>query len=277
MKLMIDTARDNPRLIRAAIAMVLAALDDGSALPAGMPAGTMLLPQETAAPLAPPPPPPPPVAAPSTAVAAAPPNAPDPAAAAAFGTQLPAASAPNAAPPAPPAAAPLAPVPPANPAGAVALDRDGFPWDARIHSASRAFVADGTWKLKKGMSLQKNVVDAVRAELRQTMALPVPAAAAAAPVTLAPPPPPPAPPAAAAPAAAAPPPPPPAAAPAGADPATFPDFMTWIAGLIQSGKWTHQQTTTALSALGLPSAVGLSSRPDLIPSAVATIRAMLPA
>lgn len=248
MKLTIDTARDNPRLIRAAIAMVLSALDNGDALPAAVPAGLIRTDNEAQSAgfggnggsAAPPPPP----VAPSSAGSIAPPPPPVP----------------SAAPPAPPAGAP----------SATDRDSEGLPWDSRIHSSSHAKIANGTWKLAKGMSLQPARVEAVKAELRALMALPAGATgyapAAPPPITLAPASPPNL--------AIAPPPPPPVAE---ADPATFPEFMAWIAGLIGAAKWSHPQTTQALATLGLPSAVGLSSRPDLIPSAVQVIKSMLPA
>lgn len=57
------------------------------------------------------------------------------------------------------AAAGYIPVPP------VTLDKTGTPWDARIHSSSRALVANGTWRLKKGVD--KALVESVTRELRE--------------------------------------------------------------------------------------------------------------
>lgn len=261
MKLTIDTSRDNPRLVRAAIAMVLAALDDGTALPVGIPAGTILTDNEAknagfgSGPLATQP-----------AASVAPPPPPPPVSASAGGS----------APPPPPAPSGMPPAPPAGVSAATDRDSEGLPWDSRIHSGSHAKIANGTWKLAKGMSLQPAKVEGVKAELRALMALPAPAAAV-------PPPPP-------VTAQPAPPPPPPAAtspltsAPTGTstagpndNPATFPEFMSWVAGLIASNRWTHQHTTQALGTLGMQSAVNLSARPDLIPSAVQVIKSMLPA
>lgn len=48
--------------------------------------------------------------------------------------------------------------PPAND-----VDKDGVPWDARIHSAGKTKVKAGTWKLKKGVD--KALVEQVTAEL----------------------------------------------------------------------------------------------------------------
>lgn len=278
MKISIDTGCDQPRLIRAAIAMILAALDNGSALPIVVPSGLVLGEAErqpepdarTAGfggggiPLAP---------APSTAVVPPPPPAP---VAPPVISAVPPAPPVHAPPPAPPVPAPSAPVPPPNPApaGSVALDKDGLPWDARIHAATKSKVANGSWKRKKG--LPDETYNAVVAELRGVMAIPpgpVGTVAAYAP----PPPPPPV----APPVTVAPPPAPPAPTgthPAG-QPATmdFAGFMGWIAGLIAGGKWSHAQTTTALNAMGLPGAVSLSARPDLVPQAVQMIQGMIPA
>lgn len=277
MKFEIDTQRDQPRLVRSVIALILAALDDGSALPNNVPANLVAGPAEqlpdpraafggnaAAIPL-------PPVAL-STAAVPVPPIAPAP---------LPVGSLPPppaVLPPVPPAApvasVPSAPVavPPPAPAHGVALDRDGLPWDARIHAASKTKIAAGTWKLKKGMSEQQALVDGVKAELRATMAIP-----AGAPVFVAPPPvalPPVAPlPPVAAPQVALPP--PPAAAAVAGDPADFAGFMAWVASLIHQGRWTHDHTTATLQRHQLPGAVALASRPDMIPQVVRDIKTQL--
>lgn len=54
-------------------------------------------------------------------------------------------------------------VPPPPPVSAT--DKTGTPWDARIHSSSRALVANGTWRLKKGVD--KTLVESVTRELRE--------------------------------------------------------------------------------------------------------------
>lgn len=53
-------------------------------------------------------------------------------------------------------------------------DKNGLPWDERIHSGSKTINADGTWKKRKGVS--DTIVDAVTAELRATCGLAAPAA-----------------------------------------------------------------------------------------------------
>lgn len=284
MKISFDTTRDQPRLIRAGVAMLLAALDDGAALPLAVPANLILSEGERLAnesrdvpPLAPLPPAsdaaaraafggaplaPPPV--PYTADAAPPPTAP-----AAPTSAMPPAPPAPVPPPAPVAPVPSAPAAPSTFAPGVELDKDGLPWDARIHAATKSKVADGSWKMKKGMGSMEVYVNQVKAELRATMAIPATPAAPAAPMPPVPPVAPPAPPAA--PVAPVPPAPPVVAAPT-----DFAGFMGWIAGLIAAGRWSHAQTATALGSMQLPSAVALSSRPDLIPQAVQTITAMLP-
>lgn len=50
-------------------------------------------------------------------------------------------------------------------AGAPDFDSAGYPWDERIHAGSRATVADGTWRKKRGVSPEE--VAAVEATLIQ--------------------------------------------------------------------------------------------------------------
>jgi hypothetical protein len=52
----------------------------------------------------------------------------------------------------------------------VELDSHGLPWDARIHARTKTKVADGSWKLMRGVA--SNVVEKIEAELRQTMSAP---------------------------------------------------------------------------------------------------------
>jgi hypothetical protein len=55
-------------------------------------------------------------------------------------------------------------VDPAVVAGAPTTDSAGIPWDERIHSASRATIADGTWRRRK--NTPDVTYEAVMAELR---------------------------------------------------------------------------------------------------------------
>ena len=52
------------------------------------------------------------------------------------------------------------------------LDKQGYPWDERIHSGSKGFVKDGTWRLRKkptDMTDEQwaDTIAAVRAEIKQ--------------------------------------------------------------------------------------------------------------
>jgi hypothetical protein len=55
------------------------------------------------------------------------------------------------------------PAPPTSPS----LDADGLPWDGRIHSSSKALLADGRWRQRR--NTDPAVVAAVTAELRAVM------------------------------------------------------------------------------------------------------------
>lgn len=74
----------------------------------------------------------------------------------------------------------IPPVPPnANAAGIAAppqanradLDSEGLPWDKRIHASTKTKIASGAWKLARGV--EPTVVEAVKAELRGLMGVPV--------------------------------------------------------------------------------------------------------
>ena len=69
-----------------------------------------------------------------------------------------------------PPVANVAPVPPAPQAPGIEVDAQGMPWDNRIHSGSRAKVADGSWRQKR--NLDPNLLAQVEGELRATMGLP---------------------------------------------------------------------------------------------------------
>lgn len=224
----------------------------------------------------------------------------------------------NAAPPAPPvspADTPAAattptpepaasPQPTAAPAG-VETDKNGLPWDERIHSGpkdKRPKNADGSWRRKRGVD--DALVEQVEAELRQVMGAtgnPAPAAptAAASPepapapaptaAPAAPPPTPadagtasgpggattadnvPAPPVAAPPAATPTPAPTPPAEPATSGEMTFPELMRKITALQSAGTLTVQATNEIAVSLGLTGVRDLIHRPDLIASFAALL------
>lgn len=80
--------------------------------------------------------------------------------------------------PAPVAVAPSAPVAASTPANGVELDKNGLPWDARIHGSTKTKNSDGTWRAKRGVD--NALVLQVNNELWQLMGAP------AAPLTHAP-------------------------------------------------------------------------------------------
>ena len=170
------------------------------------------------------------------------------------------AAAPNV--PAPPAlntapAAPIAAPQTANPVGAVDLDKHGLPWDGRIHAESKAKIADGTWRKKRGVD--PALVATVEAELRQVMG-------AAPAVPLAP---------------VAPPPPAPLAAPVGEVPqdarAQFVGLVGRASAAIQAGKVTQAEITQCCAAAGVPALPLLANRLDLVAQVAAQVDAMIAA
>lgn len=152
-------------------------------------------------------------------------------------------------------------------------DANGYPWDERIHSSSRALLADGSWRQRR--NLPPGVREAVEAELRAAGKV-APAAHAAAPVA------PPPPPVSVVPPAGLPltvPPPPPPAPPVGevlpppvAPGHTLGTFMPLVTRAMTEGKLTVVQIMEACQAAGLP--LGLNSlgeRPEAIPALAATL------
>ena len=126
-----------------------------------------------------------------------------------------------------------APPPPPPAATEGAVDSKGIPWDARIHSESKATVADGSWRKRRGVD------DAVFAEVMAELT------AGASGNDAAPPPPPAESDVPLAPTEDAPPPPPPAPAevpsePAAAAPAAgngaFADFPAFVSAVSKHGK-----------------------------------------
>lgn len=59
---------------------------------------------------------------------------------------------------------------PSNPASGVEVDKDGLPWDGRIHSESKAKNKDGTWRARR--NLPDGVAATVTAELRSLAGIP---------------------------------------------------------------------------------------------------------
>lgn len=57
-------------------------------------------------------------------------------------------------------------------ASGVELDSEGLPYDVRIHSAGKSKIANGTWKLKKGVD--KDLVVQINAQNKALLAAPLP-------------------------------------------------------------------------------------------------------
>lgn len=200
--------------------------------------------------------------------------------------------------PAPPAlntapAAPIAAPQTGSPVGGVDLDKTGLPWDGRIHAESKAKIADGTWRKKRGVD--PALVVTVEAELRQVMGAapaaplvpvaPIPAPHAAtvtmptagvASSAVAVPAPPTAP--------VAPPPPAPlvqAAPPVGSVPqdarAQFVGLVGRASAAIQAGKVTQAEITQCCAAAGVPALPLLANRLDLVAQVAAQVDAMIAA
>ena len=138
----------------------------------------------------------------------------------------------------------------------VVVDKNGLPWDPRIHAGTKALLADGAWRYKQGVD-RVTLVPQVEEELRTLMATsaetttPPPAAAE----TTTPPP-------AAAVAETTPP-------PADSDaPTTFPAFLKAVSGLIGAGTTTMVEVNAVLNKpeYGIATIQLVNNRVDLIPA-----------
>jgi len=147
-----------------------------------------------------------------------------------------------------------------SPTGVI-VDKEGLPWDARIHSSAKTFNADGTWRARRG--LPDGYVPQIEAELKKLMAIPSPQSAdgalastpSAAPVQSA---------AVQSSAANIPPPPLP---PATASPAIQPylNLMNKVSSALAGGRISQPQLQKVCDAVGLPNFVSLGTRLDLVP------------
>lgn len=156
------------------------------------------------------------------------------------------------------------------------IDSEGLPWDARIHSEKKSKIANGTWRLKRGIDPAQ--VELVKSELKAVAAIPAPPANPFAEVF-----------------GGANVPLPPSLTGASAEttgytscpastqdttatsaspsdePITFQELMTAITGAIRAGTLTRVDVQTAIAETGLPALPLLSSRVDLIPGVVAKL------
>lgn len=300
MQLMIDTATDDIRQIKAAVLMLqtlILAMEPKADVPAPPSNVVELFKTPTAAPQAAP-------AAPSAATTA---TTLTPSAAVGATAELPASPPPppplKEAPPPPPSLTPVAPAAAATVIpGATALasstatnvpspppssqpsnappefDSAGVPFDERIHQKKRGKKTDGSWKLQKG--IDPAVVQSVISELSASGKMQQPGAASSAPN----------PPSAASvfgksplPAGAEAPPPPPAANPAPPPPpasdamptVTFRTLVAKCAAATKAGKLQPQQIAAICQQHGAPTLMALNSMAHLIPAVNDTLDAAL--
>ena len=156
------------------------------------------------------------------------------------------ASLPPAPPPGPTAGAPTG----AAPTASVVTDKNGLPWDARIHASSKTMNADGTWRGRRNTDAA--IITAVEAELRALMAIPAPAPASIAPPAIN---------------SVAPPPPFMASAPT-----TLAEMMPLLTTAMLAGKLQPTAVGEVLAEMGVAGgAPMLAARPDLVPQVWAAL------
>lgn len=161
----------------------------------------------------------------------------------------------------PAAPAPAGTTPSAPTAGTLNVDANGFVWDERIHSGSKALNQDGTWRYRKGIG--NDVKASVENELRQGVPSPQPVAPSAPVAPVAPPPP----------SSTQAPAPPPAAQPAPSAPAPLPGGASGMTALVpllqltgklqQDGRVTLPQITEMAQLVGAEAGVSIALLADL--------------
>ena len=141
------------------------------------------------------------------------------------------------------------------------VDSQGLPWDNRIHSRTRSKTSDGKWRYQRGV--HDVIVTTVEAELR--IAAQIPVTAEPTPIIPVPPPAP-----------------VPYVQPAPVKPLIdlmpvndFPALMNKITAAVNAQKITSQTVIDIVRECGLPSLPVVATRPDLIPSIMARIDAVL--
>jgi len=155
----------------------------------------------------------------------------------------PAAAAPSMTAPAAPLVSSVAPPPPP---GSVETDKNGLPWDERIHSGNRAKIADGSWRMKRNVAPE--LVAEVEAQLRGQVPAPnVPVTRAEAPANGAP-----------VPAPSAPP------LPPGPPALTFGVVASRIGKAVTAGTLSGNVLSVKLAELGFPDGLHtVNARPDM--------------
>ena len=158
----------------------------------------------------------------------------------------PSASLPPAPPPGPTASVPTV----AAPTASVVTDKNGLPWDARIHASSKTMNADGSWRGRR--NTDAHIIASVEAELRALMAIPAPAPASIAPPAIN---------------SVAPPPPFMASAPT-----TLAEMMPLLTTAMLAGKLQPTAVGEVLAEMGVAGgAPMLAARPDLVPQVWAAL------
>ena len=149
-----------------------------------------------------------------------------------------------------------APAAPTAPAG-VELDCKGLPWDGRIHSRTKSKIADGSWKVQRGLDPLRLLE--IENELRQAMSAPsVPAPVMSVPVAS-------------------------VSVPPlieeeyipTSDIKDFPYLMNIITPAVTLGKITHAQVVEIVNKYGIPSVPLAATRPDLVPAIIADIESLI--
>jgi hypothetical protein len=143
-------------------------------------------------------------------------------------------------------------VPPVPQAAGIDVDSKGSPWDGRIHASTRAKVADGTWRMKRGAD--EALIASVQGEIAQTMGLPVIVPPAPFVVSAVPP----VPQTNISPIMAS------AGAAQIASPSNFLALMKGITAGYADKSITQENINSACAGVGVPSLPMLSQRPDLI-------------
>jgi hypothetical protein len=165
-------------------------------------------------------------------------------------------------------------------ASSVDLDKQGLPWDGRIHAESKGKIADGTWRKKR--NVDPGLVAQVEAELRQVMgapaaplavstapSAPTPLPATVAPVTAN------SPTASVSPAVVPPPPAPAPGAALGDERQQFVALIGRTSAALQGGKITQEEITQCCQAAGLPALPLLANRLDLVAMVGGSIDAII--
>ena len=146
-----------------------------------------------------------------------------------------------------------------SPAPSVELDKQGIPWDKRIHTPAKTKMVNGNWKVAR--NTPPKLVEQVTAELKAVMAIPAPGTVETKATTAIPSP------------AFAPPPPPPALEVPPTE--TFMTLINKITAAVTAGKITQAQVIEAVQSVGIPSLPIVATRPDLVPTVGSIIDAML--